>query len=115
MPLGMEVCIGPGDFVVDGDAAPPPPIKKEAEPPPQFSVHVYCGQTAGWIKVALGTEMGLGPGNIVIDGDTAASPERGRARPLLFGPRLLWPNGCMGQDSRCHLVQRYASAYVTLC
>ena len=34
--------------------------KKEAEPPPQFSAHVYCGQTAGWIKIALGMEVGLG-------------------------------------------------------
>jgi len=28
---------------------------------PQFSAHVYCGQTAGWIKTALGMEVGLGP------------------------------------------------------
>ena len=24
MPLGMEVGLGPGDFVLDGDPAPPP-------------------------------------------------------------------------------------------
>jgi len=24
------------------------PPKKGAQPPPQFSAHVYCGQTAGW-------------------------------------------------------------------
>jgi len=30
---------------------------------------VYCGQTAGWIKLPLGTEIGLGPGNIVVDGN----------------------------------------------
>ena len=48
--------------------------KKGAEPPPQFSAHVYCGQTAGWIKVALGMEVGLGPGHIVLDGDTALLP-----------------------------------------
>jgi len=23
MPLAMEVCLGPGDFVLDGDPAPP--------------------------------------------------------------------------------------------
>ena len=27
---------------------------------PHFSVYVYWGQTAGWIKVPLGTEVGLG-------------------------------------------------------
>jgi len=98
MPLGMEVCLGPGDFVLDGDPASPPkkgggaflpnfrPISIAAKrldasrchgteiglspwdfvldgdpaPPPKlggapkFSAHVYCAQTAGWIKVALG-------------------------------------------------------------
>jgi len=52
MPLGMEVGLGPGDFVLDGDPAPPP--KKGAEPAPKFSAHVYCGQTAGWMKMVLG-------------------------------------------------------------
>jgi len=33
---------------------------------PQFSAHFYCGQTAGWIKMALGTEIGLGPVHIVL-------------------------------------------------
>ena len=27
---------------------------------PQFSAHVCCGQTAGWIKMPLGTEIDLG-------------------------------------------------------
>ena len=35
---------------------------------PPFSAHVYCGQTAGWIKMPLGAEVGLGPGDIVLDG-----------------------------------------------
>jgi len=30
---------------------------------------VYCGQTAGWIKIKLGLQVGLGPGHIVLDGD----------------------------------------------
>ena len=36
---------------------------------PQFSVHVCCGQTTGWIKMPLGREVGLCPGYIVLDGD----------------------------------------------
>ena len=40
---------------------------------PQFSAHVCCGQTDGWIKMPLGTEVGLGPGHIVLDGDPAPS------------------------------------------
>jgi len=76
----------------------------ETQPPsqkvgvaPQFSAHVYCGQTAGWIKMALGMEVGLGPVHIVLVGDTAPSPKT--AEPPIFGPSLLWPNGWMHQDA----------------
>jgi len=70
----MEVCLSPGYIVLDGEPAPP----KGAQP--QFSAHVCCGQTAGWIKIFgacllwpngwmdQGTEVGLGPGHIVLDG-----------------------------------------------
>jgi len=55
-------------------------LKKGAEPPPQFSTHVYCGKTAGWIKMALGMEVGLGPGHSVLDGPSFR--KRGIAAPL---------------------------------
>ena len=67
MPLDMEVGLVPGDFALHGDPSP----KKEGELSPQFSVHVYCGQTAGWIKMPVCMEVGLGPGDIVLDGDPA--------------------------------------------
>jgi len=57
--------------------------KKGAEPPPQFSAHVYCGQTAGWIKMALGMKVGLGPGHIVLDGDPGPLPKKGRSPQFL--------------------------------
>jgi len=41
MRLGREVGLGSGDIVLDGDPAPAPPKGHS----PQFSVHVYCGQT----------------------------------------------------------------------
>jgi len=44
MPLGMELGLGPGDFVLDGD---PLPLPKKGAEPPKFSAHVYWGQTAG--------------------------------------------------------------------
>jgi len=59
MPLGMEIGIGPGDFVLVGDPAPPP--QKGGRAPSQFSAHIHCGQTAGSIKTALGKEVGLSP------------------------------------------------------
>jgi len=43
MARGMEVGLGPGHIVLDGDPAPLP--QKGADP--QFSAHFYCGQTAG--------------------------------------------------------------------
>ena len=74
-------------------------VRWEPAPPPQkrgrssqFSAHVYCDQTAGWIKIILRTEVGLSPGDLVVlDGDPVPSP--------IFGPFLLWPNGWIHQDA----------------
>jgi len=65
----MQVGLGPGHIVLDGDPAPPPP--KGHSPLQKILAHVYCGQTAGYIKMALGTEVGLSPGDFVLDGDPA--------------------------------------------
>jgi len=65
-----EVGLGPGDFVRWGPSSSSPKRGRS----PQFLAHVYCGQTAGWIKMALGTEVGLGPDHIVLDGDPAPLP-----------------------------------------
>jgi len=56
------------------------------------ALHFCCGQTAGWIKMALGLEVGLGPGHIVLGGDLALLAKK-RQRPPIFGPVLLWPDG----------------------
>jgi len=89
--LGMELGLSPGDFVLDGD--PAPSQKGGGAPPqkgggaPKFSAHVYCGQTAGWIKMALGMKVGIGAGHTVLDGDPAPSPKG--AEPPIFGLFLL--------------------------
>ena len=75
----MEMGLGPGHIVLDGDTAPLP--IKGADLPPQFSAHVYCGQTAGWIKMTLGMEVGLGPGHTVLDRDPAPLPQTGNTYP----------------------------------
>jgi len=75
MPLGMEVGLGPGDVVLDGDPNPLP-----TKGAPKFSAHVYCGQTAGWMKMVLGMQVGLSPGDFVLDGDPA---------PLNFRPMFI--------------------------
>jgi len=46
----------------------------------------------------LGREVALSPGDFVLDGDPASPPQKG-AETQIFGPCLLWPNGCMYQDT----------------
>jgi len=97
MPLAMEVGLGPGTLNgwMDKDAtlygckprprrrcvrwggSSPPPEKGHV---PQFSVHVYCGQMASWVKTPLGTQVDLGQGHIVLDG-VPALRQRGTAAP----------------------------------
>ena len=72
MSLVMELGLCPVDFVLDGD--PVSFLQKGAEPPPQFSAHFCCGQTAACIKMPLDTEVGLSPGDFVLDGDPAPPP-----------------------------------------
>jgi len=138
MPLGMEVGLSPGDFVLDGDPAPPQkgvelpifgpcllwpngmmdqdatryrgspqprrhcvrwgPNSPSPKPVRQFSAHVCCGQTAGWIKMARGMEVGLGPGHIVLDGHFAPLLKTGDRAPN-FRPISVWSNGWMDQDA----------------
>jgi len=60
------------------------PLEKGHTHPTQFLAHVYCGQTAGWMKTPLGTEVDLGTGHIVLD-VLPAVREGGIAAPL-FSP-----------------------------
>ena len=88
MPLGMEVGLDQGSIVLDWD---PAPLSEKGAEPSQFSAHVYCGLTSGWMEMPVGTEVDLSPGHIVLDGDPA-HPAKGHSSPLpLFGPCLLWP------------------------
>jgi len=97
MPLSMEVGLDQSNIVLHGD----PALPRQNGAGPQFSAHVYCGQTAGWIEMPLGTEVALGPGHIVLDGDPAALPKG--AQPPIVGLCVVakWLDG-----SRCHLVWR---------
>jgi len=96
MSLGMEVGLGLGDFVLDADCAPPSPKK---------GAHVYCGQTAGWIKIVLDTEVGLSPGDLVVlDGDPAPTQKGGRAASPNFRPMSIVAKRLDGP--RWHLARR---------
>jgi len=77
-----------------GPSSPPP--NRGQSPTPIFGPF-YCGQMAGCIKMPLGMEVGLSPGNFMLDGTQLPLPKQG-TEPPIFGQRLLWPNGCIGQD-----------------
>ena len=94
MALGMDVVLGPGDFVFDGNPATP---RTEGTPTTtQFLAHVYCGQTAGWMKTPLGTEVDLGPGHIVLDG-VPALRETGTEPPPVFSAHVYCGHGRLSQ------------------
>jgi len=119
MPLGTEVNFGPGDVVLDGVAAPP-----KRDTASQFLIHVYCGQTAGWMKMSLGTEVDLGPRHIVLD-RVPALHERGTAAPHLFGQCLLWlrsPISATAEllckrlpQNRCILSSKFFGKLLSIC
>ena len=44
---------------------------------PQFSARVYCGETAGWIRMPLGRQVGLSQSDLVLAGDPAPLPKTG--------------------------------------
>jgi len=93
MPLGIELDLGPGDFVLDGDPAPPPQRGTD----PQFSAHICCGQMAACIKMSLGMELGLDIGDFVLDGDPAPPCQKGQTPSPIFSTCLLRSNGWMDE------------------
>jgi len=80
----------PMPHCLDGDSAPAPLQKKGEGTGPQFSAHVCCGQTAGWIKMLLSAKVGFGQEHIVLHGDPAHPQGE---QPPIFSRCLLWPNG----------------------
>ena len=87
MKLGMQVGLGPGHIVLDGD--PAPPLQRGTAPLTQFLAHVCCGQRATWIKMLLGMEVSLGPGDFAFNGDPAPPQKKTHTTP----------NGWMDHDA----------------
>ena len=78
MKLGMQVGLGPGHIVLDGDPAPPP-----SKGAPIFGP--YLLRPNGCMdQDATCMELGLGPGDFVLDGHPAPLPKKG-AEPQIFG------------------------------
>ena len=99
MKLGMQVGLGPGHIVLDGDPAPPSPKGNN----PQFSAHICCRQMAAWIKMSLGMELGRSAqATLCSMGTPLPSPKGG---PQKIGPCLFIVSKRL-DGSRCHLAQR---------
>jgi len=87
MPLGMEVSLGPGDFVFDGDPATSRNSAHQPHPifgPCSLWPNGWMDQDATWYVTLcwMGSQL----------------PLKG-AQPLVFGSCLLWPNGWMDEDA----------------
>jgi len=87
MPVGMEVGLGPGHTVLDGDPAPPP--KKGAGHTPNFGPCLLWPN--GWMDqdVTWSNCVRCGP---------SSPPKRGTTAPPIFGPFLLLSNGLSYQQ-----------------
>ena len=94
-PLGMEVGLSQGDFVLDGDPAPSP---KSGRSPPIFGPCLLrpngcMDQDATWYG---GTSR---PRRLCVRWRPSYPQEKGHTHfHLIFGPCLLWPNGLMDED-----------------
>ena len=95
----MQVGLGPGHIVLDGDPGLPPPKGHSR----QFWAHVYCAQTATWTKMPLAMEEGLDPSDIVLDGTQFPLPKNGAELPN-FRPVSVVTKPL--HRSRCHLELR---------
>ena len=75
MPLGMEIGLDPGDFVLDGDPAPLPKI---------FGSCLLWSN--GWMDEARTNWHGgrPQPRRLVLDGDVAPLPQKGAEPPPQF-------------------------------
>jgi len=72
--------------------------KKRDGAPLKFSAHVYCGQTAGWIKMALGMEVGLSPGDFVLDGDPKGAQSPQFSTNVRCGQTTGWTKMALGME-----------------
>ena len=88
--LGMQVGLGPGHIVLDGDPAPLPQRGGELGP--------YLLPPNGCIKQGV-TWYGARPRprRRCVRRGHRSPPQKGGGVPPFFGPCLLWPNGWMDE------------------
>ena len=95
MKLGLEVGLGPGHIVLDGD---PTPQKEWGTAPPHPVFGPCLLWPNGWMDQG-GTWYGDRPRPRPYSVRwRLSSPSKKGHSPPIFGPCLLWPNGWMDQD-----------------
>ena len=79
---------------------------------PQFSAHVRCGQTTGWIKMPVGIEVGLDRGDFVLDGDPVPPRAKGAQQPPSFRPMPIVASGhCRPSQLLLSCCLKYCAIY----
>jgi len=87
-------------------------VRSGPSSPPQrgtahkLSVHICCGQIAGWIKMPHGRQVGLGRRDNVLDGDPLQLPSPKRRWSPLPNFRCISIVTKRLDASTCHLVWR---------
>jgi len=110
MPVGMDGGLGPGDFVFDGEPAPP----KKAQPP----ISGPCLLRPNGCMDLDAIWYGRRPQprrHGVRQGPSPPPQKGGRAPSPIFGPFLLWPNGWMDQDGTWHRDGPWSTAHCARC
>ena len=92
MPFGMELGLRPGDFVSDGDPAPP----QKRGGTPNFRPCLL------WPNGCLDQDATWYGGRPRPRQHCVRWRSRGRTPSPIFIPCLLWPNGWMNQDGTWH-------------
>jgi len=101
MKLGMQVGLGPGHIVLDGELGTQVPLPQRAQPP-IFGLCLLCPN--GWMNQHATWYGGsIDPSDIVLYGTQLPLPKK-EAEPPNFRPMSIVAKRLHG--SRCHLVWR---------
>ena len=96
MPLCLEVGLGSGHIVIDGDPLPP---KKEHSPRPNFRPMSVVVKRLDGSRCHLVGRYASAQATLCQMGTQLSPSKMGPQQPLLFYPYLLWPKGQMDQDA----------------
>jgi len=95
IPLGMDVELGPGHIVLDGD---PSPLSKRAQPP-NFQPMSVVAKRMDESRCHLAGRYASAQATFYLMETQLPPPKRDTAAPPLFGPCLLWPNSWLDQNA----------------